>query len=78
MSNKTSYLILFYVFGRMEKVVMTFNNDFLSSEDIQYFKEPDIVEKISAGIPKTWNDAGKDILEVTKLDYVFPKTIESL
>ena len=78
MSDETSYLILVYVFGRLERVVLTFKNDFLSSADIKYFKEPDIVEKISQGFPSTWNEQGKDILEVTRLDYVFPKVIESM
>ena len=75
MSNETSYLLLIYVFGAMEKVVVTFNNDFLDRDEIKYFKEPDVVEKISSAIPQSWSDAGKDILEVTRLNYVFPKAV---
>ncbi len=78
MSNKTSYLLLIYVFGVLERVVVTFNKDFLNSKDIQFYKEPDIVEKISSALPQSWSDLGKDILDVTKLDYVFPNEVNEL
>lgn len=76
MSNETSYLMFIYVFGTMEKVVVTFENDYLDSNDLKYYKEKDVKEKISKALPSTWVTAGFDVLQVEKLNYVFTKVVK--